>query len=334
MIKRPAFHRAFTGPVAVFAVFLGAQALSVSDTLAQSSGGYASDNPFVTVDLSVIDGGSTAVGAKSFAPGPGYSGTLIIPGPALPVSRLHVTPEGGAVNLPATEKNRVVLADPALSRVIPPAEPPVSSMDLPGDAPAKPLPAPSPEKMAMPEKPTPKKPAQTAAVAPPPKPEPPKPAKPAPAPAAAKPTDAPPPEPTVAAPAPPPPPKTAKAEPEPAKVAALTPAKEAKAEVGAATKILFDAGVSKLPSGSQDALKALVDKVIDQSNLRLQLLAYAGGDALSSSKARRLSLSRALSVRSFLIESGLRSTRIDVRALGNRTDEEPVNRVDINVVER
>ena len=63
-------------------------------------------------------------------------------------------------------------------------------------------------------------------------------------------------------------------------------------------------------------------------------MAYAGGGDLSSSKARRLSLSRALSVRTFLIENGIRSTRIDVRALGDKTTEDPVNRVDVVVTER
>ena len=42
----------------------------------------------------------------------------------------------------------------------------------------------------------------------------------------------------------------------------------------------------------------------------------------------------ALAIRSFLIENGVRSTRIDVRALGNKTSEEPLNRVDLNVSER
>jgi outer membrane protein OmpA-like peptidoglycan-associated protein len=97
---------------------------------------------------------------------------------------------------------------------------------------------------------------------------------------------------------------------------------------------VFEAGASKLPEDSRDQLKSLVESMSEKTSLRLQLLAYAGGESLSSSKARRLSLSRALSVRSYLIESGLRSTRIDVRALGNKTTDEPVNRVDINVIER
>ncbi|MBT6085598.1 MAG: hypothetical protein HOH22_07570 [Rhodospirillaceae bacterium] len=47
-----------------------------------------------------------------------------------------------------------------------------------------------------------------------------------------------------------------------------------------------------------------------------------------------MSLSRALSVRSFLIDNGIRSTQIDVRALGNKTTEKPINRVDVNLARR
>jgi len=41
-----------------------------------------------------------------------------------------------------------------------------------------------------------------------------------------------------------------------------------------------------------------------------------------------------LSVRSFLIEKGIRSTRIDVRALGDKAENDPKNRVDVNLVTR
>ena len=63
-------------------------------------------------------------------------------------------------------------------------------------------------------------------------------------------------------------------------------------------------------------------------------MAFAAVDGMSISKARRKSLSRALSVRSFLMKNGIRSTRIDVRALGNKTKEMPLNRVDINIAKR
>ena len=103
---------------------------------------------------------------------------------------------------------------------------------------------------------------------------------------------------------------------------------------GHALQIIFGDDDSKLPGGAETELGAIAEQVKGTDDFRIQLLAYAGGENLSASKARRLSLSRALSVRSFFIENGVRSTRIDVRALGDKTDEQPINRVDINIVER
>ncbi|MDA1132916.1 MAG: lysophospholipase, partial [Proteobacteria bacterium] len=61
---------------------------------------------------------------------------------------------------------------------------------------------------------------------------------------------------------------------------------------------------------------------------RVQLNAFAGGTAETIGAARRLSLSRALTVRSYLIDQGVRSTDIDVRALGIPETGEP-ERVDV-----
>jgi len=99
-------------------------------------------------------------------------------------------------------------------------------------------------------------------------------------------------------------------------------------------RLAFAENASKISSEVQTELKSLARQLREKTDLRLQLMAYAGGKSLSSSKARWLSLSRALSVRAFLIENGIRSTRIDVRALGNKTTEEPINRVDMMVVAR
>ena len=129
----------------------------------------------------------------------------------------------------------------------------------------------------------------------------------------------------------------AEAKPEPApekkEQAALPPAPES-SKSGQAIRVGFAATVSKVSAKGKKDLQALATKLKGNKNLRLQLMAYAGNKSISASKARRLSLSRALSVRSFLIEKGVRSTRIDVRALGNKTTEKPLNRVDVNIVER
>lgn len=65
------------------------------------------------------------------------------------------------------------------------------------------------------------------------------------------------------------------------------------------------------------------------SDIRVQLHGFANGTSESPSQARRLSLFRALSVRTYLMKKGIRSTRIDVRALGNKGDGEAANRVDV-----
>ena len=91
---------------------------------------------------------------------------------------------------------------------------------------------------------------------------------------------------------------------------------------------------TKLNKDAEAKLYQLSEQLANKPELRIQLMAFAGAKGMSISKARRQSLSRALTVRSFLMKKGLRSTRIDVRALGNKSSELPINRVDVNIVER
>ena len=96
--------------------------------------------------------------------------------------------------------------------------------------------------------------------------------------------------------------------------------------------ILFASGVSDLSNDAKAALDKLAENLKGDEKSRLQLLAYASED--SPSKARRLSLSRALAVRSHLIAKGVRSTRIDVRALGDQIPSGEPNRVDLQITDR
>lgn len=66
--------------------------------------------------------------------------------------------------------------------------------------------------------------------------------------------------------------------------------------------------------------------------IRLQVTAYASGTPETEREARRLSLDRALAVRSYLIGQGVRGTRIDVRALGTHAPAGPADRVDLHLV--
>ncbi len=107
-------------------------------------------------------------------------------------------------------------------------------------------------------------------------------------------------------------------------------------EAEGGVRVVFSEGESELPDGARDGLRDLAQRLLQDESLRVQLLAYAPGDESETSRARRLSLSRALEVRGFLIDQGVRSTRMDVRALGNNLPEgdAPPDRVDIVPAER
>jgi outer membrane protein OmpA-like peptidoglycan-associated protein len=99
-------------------------------------------------------------------------------------------------------------------------------------------------------------------------------------------------------------------------------------------QIVFADGATRIPDNKTGELKALAGKMSKDEDMRLQLLAYAEGTDANASKARRLSLSRALAVRSYLIDQGVRSTRIDVRALGNKAGSGPAERVDVVMLKK
>lgn len=105
-----------------------------------------------------------------------------------------------------------------------------------------------------------------------------------------------------------------------------TPASE---DAAGAIQLDFQAGSAKLSDSARAALDDLVARLKAQSDQRIQLKAYAQGGDDGGSRARRLSLSRALAVRSYLIDQGIRSTRMDVRALGDTAKAGPPDRVDI-----
>ena len=114
-------------------------------------------------------------------------------------------------------------------------------------------------------------------------------------------------------------------------VAALTPTKAEPPQVldnGKLYRIPFGSTSSDISNAGQGQLAKLAQLMKNDSAIRIQLLGYAGSTKDSASKARRLSLFRALSVRTYLMKQGIRSTRMDVRALGNRVEDGTLDRVD------
>jgi outer membrane protein OmpA-like peptidoglycan-associated protein len=159
-------------------------------------------------------------------------------------------------------------------------------------------------------------------------------AEPAPPPEPAVQPAAPPPEPMPAAPAP----NEAESQPPPPPAESLTsgPAVEPQAAalpfapaLAGQIRVLFVDGSVELGNDAKQKLGAVATTLMENTTVRIQLLAYAKASSDGASRARRLSLSRALAVRAYLIEKGVRSTRMDVRALGDKIEDGPGDRVDI-----
>lgn len=119
---------------------------------------------------------------------------------------------------------------------------------------------------------------------------------------------------------------------EPVQLASLPP-ESAADDLGDLVILRFPGSETALSDQAKRLLTTLALQLLDTAD-RIQVKAYAGQAGDLAGSARRLSLKRALAVRSHLIENGVRSTRIDVRALGVAHDGGPPDRVDVEVVSR
>ncbi|MGH7007088.1 MAG: OmpA family protein [Stellaceae bacterium] len=99
--------------------------------------------------------------------------------------------------------------------------------------------------------------------------------------------------------------------------------------------IRFAPGATELQGDASSVLDGLAQKLKAAPAERISLVAYASGDADQAIEARRVSLARSVAVRAYLIQHGVASTQIDVRALGNRvTDGGSADRVDLVTIGR
>ncbi len=316
---------------------------------------YIETNPNVTVDLSVLDGfGGTSATMPGYAPAmpsPGaYPPPGVATGPSGDVPAFLVRPDAPRYASPPPAVQALIQGRSGGARPPSVSAPPRASAAAAAPALRQPTPRPAPSSSSasvptpvVPKPITPKpQPQQTASAAPTPPPPPPAPS--ASSAAAATPPAPPPPsvpKPTRSASAapPPPPPAVPKQEATPASAPVATtsapaPQPSAQSAGGDTTRIAFPGGQSQLPGDAAAKLDPVIAKLKQDSGLRLQLMAYANGDQDGANKARRLSLSRALAVRAYLIDNDIASTRMDVRALGNRADDGPADRVDLVVINR
>ena len=99
-------------------------------------------------------------------------------------------------------------------------------------------------------------------------------------------------------------------------------------------EILFTKNATDPAPAQFDGLKLLagdLSEALKSGASRIQLEAYAGNAGDKGSEARRLSLKRALAIRQLLIDNGIPTEKIDVRALGGAGDGGEPDRVDVYV---
>lgn len=127
--------------------------------------------------------------------------------------------------------------------------------------------------------------------------------------------------------------------PPPSQTASLPPQTRAPSGGSAAHASLSKRGAVLFSKGALDPspsqfngvkfLAADLATALESGGARVELDAYGGAPGDKSSDARRLSLRRALAVRQLLIDDGVPSSRIDVRAMGGTDDKGPADRVDV-----
>ena len=127
----------------------------------------------------------------------------------------------------------------------------------------------------------------------------------------------------------PPPPAQAPPPPQP-------PISDSAASAATATsgglRVTFGSGETDLSPASASAIHGFVQSAPSGDSTSFNVVAYAAGTPEDPSTARRLSLSRALAVRSALMADGVSSTHIYVRALGAPEGDATPDRVDVAVL--
>ena len=124
-------------------------------------------------------------------------------------------------------------------------------------------------------------------------------------------------------------------EQQPADAAATEPAAEPDNSQPAAPipqggiRIVFPTEMNEVPPEANTALDDLASQMQADESMRIQIKCYASGTQDTESKARRRSLARCINIRQYLYQKNIRTTRIDVRALGLKSEGQPADRVDI-----
>jgi hypothetical protein len=94
-------------------------------------------------------------------------------------------------------------------------------------------------------------------------------------------------------------------------------------------RIVFPTEFNEVPGEANAALDDLAAQMVADESMRIEIKCYASGTEDTESKARRKSLQRCINIRQYLFKKDVRTTRMDVRALGLKSEGQPADRVDI-----
>jgi hypothetical protein len=94
-------------------------------------------------------------------------------------------------------------------------------------------------------------------------------------------------------------------------------------------RIVFPTEFNDVPVEANSALDDLAAQMAADESMRIEIKCYASGTTDTESKARRKSLQRCINIRQYLFKKDIRTTRMDVRALGLKSEGQPADRVDI-----
>ena len=110
------------------------------------------------------------------------------------------------------------------------------------------------------------------------------------------------------------------------------PAPEAPKQAAANLRIAFAVDQTDLNKEGAAALEGLLHAAYEGGPPAFTIVAYAAGTPEDPSSARRISLARAMAARNALMNEGVPSRRITVRALGSQAAGGPPDRVDISAI--
>jgi hypothetical protein len=94
-------------------------------------------------------------------------------------------------------------------------------------------------------------------------------------------------------------------------------------------RIVYPTDMNDVPPEANAALDDLASQMQADENMRVEIRCYGSGTPDTENKARRKALARCLSIRQYLFSKDIRTTRMDVRALGLKSEGQPADRVDI-----